>query len=92
MRFGELDRLVAKLAPDEAILVPETRGGADGALAVNRLRSSLRTRFWGRALTFIQDHDKVGVWVYRPASRAIENSPAIGPAKEDEIRSRPLEG
>jgi len=88
-RFGELERLVPELGPDEAVFVTEAKIDAnDGFAAVNHLRRSLKTRFWGFGLTFLEDYSKVGVWVYRPAFRVFKDSPAVGPAKEDEIRSR----
>ena len=81
--------MVASLAPDGAIFVTEQVFQTNGAALedVLRLRRTLLLAL-PRYVTLVEDVQKRGVWVYRrPLSF---KSRAIGAAKEDEIRNRPI--
>jgi len=92
--YAALRAAVDQLQPDGAILVTwagaqhAKEGTRDGVMS---LRRALNSRFAKRGLAFIEDFKTVGVWIYRPVNAGPGNGRAIGPAKEDEIRSRPLE-
>jgi hypothetical protein len=91
-KYDHLEEPIRALAPDEALLValePSTDGHEDLSVLA-RLKARLTTRFPRMGVTFIIDPDMHGVWVYRPAYRGPGGGRAIGPAKEDEVRARPL--
>ena len=93
--YESLQDQVGNLAPDESVFVtmtPILEAKEDAAVAVRQLRARLRQRLRGRELAFVEDFERKGVWVYRRRERLfLGNSQALGPGKEDEIRSRPLE-
>jgi hypothetical protein len=93
-KYDHLEEPIRALAPDEALLValePSGDSREDGLAVLARLRGSLMTRFPRMGVTFIIDPEKHGVSVYRPAFKGPGGGLAIGPAKEDEIRTRRID-
>jgi len=83
------------LSPDDALFVTTEAivpGSAETLSEVRVFIRRLRVRLRGTVLTYIEDAARGGVWVYRNPLRAPGNGRAVGAAKEDEVRSRPLEG
>jgi hypothetical protein len=85
----EVMSIVGVLAPDDAIFVTRQAFHDDG-VGLEDLLTLRRSLLLGlpNYVTLLEDVKKRGVWVYRRPDGA--KSRAIGPAKEEEIRSRPL--
>jgi hypothetical protein len=88
--------LARELAPDEAVFVTTAKlieATGDSTDEVRQLRNRLRHMISHASITFVQDPEGRGVWVYRRGSGLLlgGSSPALGAAKEDEIRSRPID-
>lgn len=91
--FDEVRSLAAKLRPNGAFLVvPDyVEPDEDAArLQVIRLRDMLHGKVAEYKVALIKDHVRRGVWVFRPKYRHPHNRDAVGPAKEDEVRRRPV--
>lgn len=92
--YSSLLEPAANLNPDDAFFVTSLQilaGGRDATDAVNALRRGLHHVFRPYKLVFLSDTRRRGVWVYRPSMWAGGNGKAIGPTKEQEVMSRPLE-
>ena len=60
-------------------------------LQVIRLRATLRQKLADYKVACITDLVRWGVWVLRPVYGRMHNRDVVGPAKEDEVRSRPVD-
>ena len=92
--FAEVETLAENLQPDDAFLIgPEgLNPNAEAAHEqIINLRTTARKRLKHLPLAFLPDFKNGGVWVHRPAYGGLRSHQAIGPAKEHEIRTRPLE-
>jgi hypothetical protein len=92
-RFAELEQAILSLAMDGALFVqlegPASRSEYD---RTSRLRTTLDRHLRRRyAVLCIPDFDLGGVWVYRPSSISVVVGVLVGPEKEAEVRSRPVE-
>lgn len=94
-KYAELTDSVAALPPDGALFVsyPAVPPEADSRREqVLQLRGGVRSRLRERGIVVIEDFDKGGVWVYRPAAWGPGNGRAVGPEKEAEVRRRKVDG
>jgi hypothetical protein len=93
-RYGILREPIAALRADEALFITSAKlssGGIDGHILIRDLRRKLIAQFKRAGVTLIEDFDRGGVWAYKPVW-AQAYSRAVGPVKEDEVRSRPVDG
>jgi len=94
-KYDHLLEPIRALEPNGALFVayerPRPGDEIDPGSAVFDLKRGLLARFRGEGVTFVEDLRRQGVWVYRPALRGMGGGRAVGPDKEDEIRSRPLD-
>jgi len=93
-KYDHLRAAVLELDPDGAIFVTRedlVTGHDETGPEVRFLRRGIETHFKGKGLICVDDLKRAGVWVYRPLNAEPGTSLVIGPAKEDEIRRRPVD-
>jgi len=93
-KYGQLLAAVLELEPDGAIFATRedlVTGHDETRPEVRQLRRGIETYFKGKGIVCVDDLKRGGVWVYRPLNARPGTSLIIGPAKEDEIRSRPVD-